>query len=193
MVEIHRESELIERLKQGERPAFDALVVLYREKGLAVAYNLVGNIEDAKDVLQEAFIKVYMNIKGFREQAKFSTWFYRIVTNCAVDFLRKNKRALAVSLESESFSEEGERRTLEVADTGNEPAKIAAEHEFNAVLQTHIAKLSRMQRLCFVLKHQNGFKVDEIARILQCRPSTVKVHLFRAVEALRKNVGRYLL
>jgi RNA polymerase sigma-70 factor (ECF subfamily) len=79
--ELNKDIVLIERIKQGDRASFDVLVSLYQQKGLEIAYNIVGNLEDAKDVLQEAFVKVYLNIKGFQEKAKFSTWFYRIVVN----------------------------------------------------------------------------------------------------------------
>jgi len=114
------ESVLIEEIKNGHRASFDNLVSLYRQRGLSIAYNMVGNLEDAKDVLQEAFIKVYLNIKKFREKARFSTWFYRIVVNCSLDFLRRRKK-INRTFVSPLQDEDGQDICLEVPDTSNEP------------------------------------------------------------------------
>lgn len=186
------ETVLIGRIKQGERSGFDNLVALYQQKGLGIAYNIVGNLEDAKDVLQEAFVKVYLNIKGFKEKSLFSTWFYRIIVNCSLDFLRKKKkisRMLAYPLADES----GQEVELQIPDSRYEPDKAAISAELNDKIEDSIANLSEKQRLCFVLKHQSGLNNEEISQVIKCNPSTVKVHLFRAVNNLRKNLAKYNL
>ena len=184
------ESVLIEEIKNGHRASFDNLVSLYRQRGLSIAYNMVGNLEDAKDVLQEAFIKVYLNIKKFREKARFSTWFYRIVVNCSLDFLRRRKK-INRTFVSPLQDEDGQDICLEVPDTSNEPARVAMAKELNQALENCIAELSEKQSLCFILRHQNGLSVEEISNILAMSPATVKVHLFRAVNNLRKSAGLY--
>ncbi len=189
---IDKETVLIQRIKQGERASFDALVSLYQQKGLGIAYNMVGNLEDAKDVLQEAFVKVYLNIKGFQERAQFSTWFYRIVVNCSLDLLRKKKRLNRIFIDS-IIDEDGREKKLDVADSRLEPARMAIERELGRNLEDNIAKLSEKQRACFVLKHQNGLSIEEISQILKCNPATVKVHLFRAVGNLRKSLSKYMV
>lgn len=186
------ETKLIERIKQGERSSFDNLVTLYQQRGLNIAYNLVGNLEDAKDVLQEAFIKVYLNIKDFQGKSQFSTWFYRIVVNCALDFLRKRKKTKVVF--TETFQdEEGKEERIEVADSRFESARVVLSKELSLNLDNCIAQLPEKQRICFVLKHQNGLSTFEIAQILKCRPSTVKVHIFRAIRNLQKSLSVYLV
>lgn len=108
--EIKENLDLIEHIKQGERASFDKLVSLYQQRGLSIAYNMVGNLEDAKDVLQEAFVKVYLNIKGFQGKSSFSTWFYRIIVNCCLDSLRKRKRSKVVfndTLQDEDMRDKG--------------------------------------------------------------------------------------
>lgn len=185
------ESALIEDVKSGSRAGFDILVALYQQKGFGIAYNLVGNIEDAKDVLQEACIKMYVNIKAFQARAKFSTWFYRIVINCALDFLRKRKRANKVWVEVDS-GDENKPANLEVSDVSFEPARLRLAKEFAQKLEEGLGGLSKMQRLCFVLRHENNLAIQEIAQTLNCRPATVKVHLFRAGENLRKRLGPYI-
>lgn len=188
---VSDESALIEDVKSGRRASFDILVALYQHKGFGIAYNLVGNIEDAKDVLQEACIKMYVNINGFEARARFSTWFYRIVVNCALDFLRKRKRANKVWVEVDS-GDEDKKASLEVPDVSFEPARLRLEKEFTQKLEEGVSALSKMQRLCFVLRHENNLAIREIAQTLKCRPATVKVHLFRAGENLRKRLGPYL-
>lgn len=185
------EAVLIENVKSGQRSSFDALVNLYQQRGLGIAYNMVGNAEDARDVLQEAFVKMYVHLKHFEGRSKFSTWFYRIVVNCALDFLRRRKRAARVFVDIADGHDEG-KSPLEVADVSFEPRRISEAKEFAHTVDECIAKLSKMQKSCFILKHQNKLTISEIAEMLKCNPSTVKVHLFRAVENLRKHLACYL-
>lgn len=184
------EAVLIQRLRQGERPAFDELVGLYRNRGLAVAYNLAGNLEDAKDILQEAFIKVYLNIKSFKEESRFSTWFYRILVNCSLDFLRKRKRAQKVF--AEPFISDEEDKIKEIPDEHYAPDRVILNKELAQNLDNCIASLPQKQMACFQLKHQNGLSTLEIAQILGCNVSTVKVHLFRSTRTLQDKLSAYL-
>lgn len=190
--ETNKELSLIENIKGGDRASFDALVQLHQQRGLNIAYSMVGNLEDAKDILQEAFVKVYLNIRGFQEKSKFSTWFYRIIVNCSLDFLRKKKSSSRTFVEL-TPDDEGQQRQLEIADISKEPARLAVVSELGRNIQEHISRLPQNQRLCFVLKHQDGLNTQEISRILRCSPSTVKVHLFRAVNALRVSLAKYLV
>lgn len=192
VINFDKQKELILRLKQGERSAFDELVEIYKMKGFAIAFNMVGNVEDAKDILQETFIKIYTNIKYFQEKSQFSTWFYRIVVNCSLDFLRKRKRISHIFVES-IIDEEGKEKEPEVPDTSYEPARIAMRNELSGKLEESIAKLPEKQRISFVLKHQNGLSTQEISKIIKCNPQTVKVHLFRAVNNLRKSLSKYYI
>ena len=185
------EAVVIENVKCGQRSSFDALVNLYQQRGLGIAYTMVGNAEDARDVLQEAFVKMYVHIKHFEGRSKFSTWFYRIVVNCALDFLRRRKRAARVFVDRADGHDEG-KVPLEVADVSFQPRRISEAKEFAHTVDECIAKLSKRQKSCFILKHQNKLTISEIAEMLKCNPSTVKVHLFRAVENLRTHLARYL-
>lgn len=188
VINSNEEKELIGRLKEGERAAFDELVDIYKEKGFSIVFNMVGNFEDTKDVLQEVFVKIYLNIIKFQEKSRFSTWFYRIAVNCALDFLRKRKKSNRF-VSDFLIDEDGRERKIEVADKRAEPARAAMINELSRNLEDSIAKLSEKQKTCFVLKHQNGLKIDEIAQILRCSGTTVKVHLFRAVNNLRKDLS----
>ncbi len=186
---ITAEAELIERLRQGQRPAFDELFESYKNKGLSVAYRFTGNLEDAKDALQEAFIKVYLNIGSFKSQAKFSTWFYRIVVNCSLDLLRK-KKAMGKIVKSDTDSQGN---NIDAADNKYNPKKMVLNKELGENLELYIEELPKNQKACFVLKHQNGFNNDEVAGIVGCSAATVKVHVFRALNTLQQKLETYLV
>lgn len=188
---VPHELALIEDVRAGQRASFDILVSHYQPKGLGIAYTLVSNIEDAKDILQEAFIKMYIHIKGFEGRSRFSTWFYRIVINCAFDFLRKRKRANKIFVEVES-SDEDKKESVEVSDLRFEPAKAGMAKELAQKLEDAVNTLPKMQKACFVLRHQNSLSIQEIAEALKGNPATVRVHLFRAVGNLRKSLAAYL-
>lgn len=167
------QEQIIEQIKGGDKGAFRQLVEPYRNRAFGLCYSLLGNTEDAKDILQEAFIKAYRNISRFKKASSFYTWFYTIVVNTARDFLRKRGRR------EEPLSDE-------IADLSLSPASLALNSELNKLLEQAIQKLPEKQRLSFTMKHINGMKVLEIAGILHCRPATIKVHLFRAVRNLQK-------
>lgn len=188
-ISVGEEKILIERIKEGERASFDKLVEMYRNKGLNIAYNLVGNLEDAKDVLQEALIKVYLNIKSFRAESQFFTWFYRILVNCALDLLRRRKTLGKVFTRSLTDDEGKEQ---DVADERYEPSKVVLNQELMQNLDSCIAELPEKQKACFILKHQQGLNNQEVAHILRCSISTVKVHLFRATKTLQGKLTNYL-
>jgi RNA polymerase sigma-70 factor (ECF subfamily) len=180
-----QEELLIEKIKVGDRPSFNQLVELYKRQGLGIAYNLVGNLEDAQDVLQEAFCKVYFKIKDFHGQAKFFTWFYRIVVNCSFDLLRKKKENL--KLFSQTLVDE-QGRTIDVEDIHQQPVKAILDKEREEKLENLIEELPERQKACFLLKYRNDFTSGEIAQILRLSPQTVKVHLFRAVRTLQQKL-----
>ncbi len=185
------ELQLVKRVKTGERAAFDCIVDKYKGKAFALAFNIIGNYEDARDVLQEAFVKAYININNFREDANFYTWFYRILVNLCRDFLRKKsaqKRVLVEPLKMQDNEEEA----VDVADTGPDPSQAALNKEIKETADQAIDLLPEKQKTAFILKYIQGMRLNEIAQILDCDESTVKVHLFRAVRNLQKSLAPYL-
>ncbi len=170
---------MIDRVKAGDEDAFHDLVSFYKERAFRLCYSIVGNIEDAKDILQISFVKAYKNMDRFRKDSSFYTWFYRILVNTAQDFLRKKARESTGHFESAS-------------DPAMSPEKKAMDRELKQLLDTAISQLSDNQRASFVMKHLNGMKIDDIAQILRCRPATVKIHLFRAVKNIKNKLGPYL-
>ncbi|MFH1778905.1 MAG: RNA polymerase sigma factor [Candidatus Omnitrophota bacterium] len=190
--EVELELQLIEKVKKGERSAFDSLVDKYKEKAFALAFNMVGNYEDAKDVLQDAFVRAYVNIKDFRGSSNFYTWFYRILVNLCRDFLRRRTTVKRVFVSPQMAEGEGE-RNIEVADERPNPLETTLNEEVKQMIDEAMNLLSEKQRMAFILKHIQGLKLSEVAAILNCRESTVKVHLFRAMRNLQKSLSPYLL
>lgn len=168
---MDQDLELIERFKSGDLGGFEMLVKKYQNMTVNVACGLVGNLHDADDVAQEAFLKVYHNIDSFRAQSKFSSWLYRITVNCAYDHLRKHKQK-AVSLDSfENF---------DIPDT-KESGDILAKELVQAALQ----RIPYEYRSALVLKELEGLSYQEIAEALKISIGTVESRIFRGRSMLK--------
>jgi RNA polymerase sigma-70 factor (ECF subfamily) len=187
--------ELIHQVKQGNDNAFEQLVYRYDRTVLSIALKYTGDTDDAKDLYQEVFIRVYRGINNFQFRSEFSTWLYRIAVNVCLSYKSRSKEYLKVSIKevdqesdfagdySEQLIYEGS--SPEVAAEGNELAEIV-----DAALET----LSPRQKITFVLKHYEGYKIREIAEMLNCKEGTVKKYLFDAIKNLRKKLsGIYAL
>ncbi|MBM3253475.1 MAG: sigma-70 family RNA polymerase sigma factor [Candidatus Omnitrophica bacterium] len=188
---MNEDLELIERLKGGERAAFKQLVDKYKKKSYAIAYSILEDKEESKDVLQEAFVKVFYSINSFRQDASFSTWFYRILVNLCKDHLRKRSKQF-ISIDATFKTEEGsDIKKVEIADLRENPISALVNKEAGAMINKALNKLPTKQRLAFILKHIDGLGIEEISNSLGCSISTCKVHLFRAVRSLRRQLIPY--
>ena len=175
-------NSLVAEVLDNQRASFDKLVDLLKERGIRVAYHIVGNLEDAKDVLQEAFIKLYVNISKFKARSSFSTWFHRIVVNCAYDFLKKKKAKKRITPLSLTDNKDSQ---IDVSDENLRP-DMRWRLDSDLVLERFIDMLSVKQKQAIILRYKNGFSMKETAQIIGCKVSTTKVHLFRAIKRLRK-------
>ena len=191
--EAEKSLECIKRLQEGDRCAFDELVVMYKKRAFSLVFNILGNVEDAKDIVQEGFLRVYTGIKSFRGDAKFLTWFYRILINLARDYIRKRirSRKLFCSFESTQEKEE-DANPPEPGDETLNPGKLVLNKELGLLLDRAVSELPGNPRTAFCMKYYEGMKIEEISKILECRASTVKVHLFRAAQALQCKLEPYL-
>ena len=189
---MDQEFLLIERARNGERAAFDLLVDTHKGKAFALAYNFTGNAEDAKDVLQEAFVKAYLNIKKFRGGSTFYTWFYRILLNQCRDSLRKKQTRIRVLVDAPEPVDEDDERGIEAVDSGPGPGEALLNKEIREKVNEAVNKLPEKQKAVFILKHIQGMKFSEIAGLIRCSESTAKVHLFRATRNLQKALSPYL-
>jgi RNA polymerase sigma-70 factor (ECF subfamily) len=179
---VHTDKEealknLVSSFVSGNSEAFAAIATLVHTDILNIAYRYLGNIEDAKDVLQEVLMKMHRNLQSFRNASRFSTWMYRITVNAAVDVLRKRKSLLNVAgrfllEEKQKISFEG---TSHIDDK-----------EF--FIKAAIQELPLRQKNAFILKHYQGLTIEEISKVLGCSQSSIKTHLGRAACNVRKKM-----
>lgn len=178
-----KESELIRKTCTGDMLAYQELIQLYSSRVHAIAYQTVGNSIDAQDIAQEVFIRLYKKLNTYKSQFMFSTWLYRLTVNLSIDFLRKKNRYQNVSLQYLP-DESG------MQDNRPLPPVPFEQKELKGAIQRIAGGLTMSQRKVFVLRELQGFSSDEIAEILKCKKSTVRVHLSKAREKIKNALNK---
>ncbi len=185
------DDEVIEAVLHGDIDRYAELVTRYQAAAWRMAYSFVGNLEDAKELSQNGFVKAYQHLGQFRGRSKFSTWLYRIVANECKDFFkRKARQPAVVSLDPDP--ERDDPVLFDLADDAGGPRDVLANRELATELGMAIQQLYGNQRAAFILHHLNGLSLEETAHIMGCRVGTVKAHLFRACEKLRIHLTPYV-
>jgi RNA polymerase sigma-70 factor (ECF subfamily) len=176
--------ELAIRARSGDPVAFEALVVRKTPAVISVARRILGDADEARDVAQLVFLRVWESLGRYDETYSFNTWLYRIATNLSIDFLRANRsreRAHGATLHlvrrREAVLEEEATRELEASEVA-------------ALFEKVSSGLSEKQKAAFVLREMEDLDSKEIAGILGCGESTVRNHLFNARKALQKKIKR---
>ncbi len=176
MVSPEEEAQWIARCQSGDASAFKSLVEKYERRAFWVAYHMVGQAEDAQDIVQEAFIRVYRAIPRFRLGKRFYTWFYQIVVHLAIDCLRKRREKNDIDVEAAEAMEASQ------AD----PAERLLRTESSEEVQELLEKLSSRERAILVLRDIEGFSAKEIAEIIHTNHATVRWWLFLARKQFRR-------
>ena len=175
------DEELVERAADGDTEAFNELVVRWERPIHALAYRVLGREEDARDVCQEAFLRAFRGLKGFKGQAKFSSWLYRIALNLCRDWLRRERRRGLVQ-PSEGFDFDEQR----IVDPTTETAEdLIVRRDLGQAVSRVMAQLPPEQRTVIVLKEYHGLTFREIAELIGCPLSTVKTRLYQGLGVLR--------
>ena len=179
------EEILIQRASKGDSGAFETLVVTYEKGVYNLAFRLVGDREDAMDIVQEVFLKAYQALPRFRGDSRFSTWIYRVCVNASLDHLRKKQKQPSYSLDEPLALKESS-VTREVADE-NQNVEDSVEVKFMSsdVLAT-LKNLDPAHRAIILLSDVQGYSYQEIADILGLSMGTVKSRLHRARNMVRK-------
>ena len=179
---------LCQRVAGRDEAAFDLLVGRYQERAYRLAWSILRNADDARDLSQEAFIRLYESAGGFGGRAKFSTWFYRILVNLCLDHRRKNRRwALRARDEADDSGDSLlDRQPAPVID----PIDALGRERVLSALWAAVDRLAPQQRAAVILQVQEELPTAEIATVLRCSEATVRVHLHRALQTLRKTVER---
>ena len=184
------ESELVRKAREGDLDAFSQLVEMYQERVVHIANSFTGNLEDARDAAQEAFVKAYQNLASFEEQSRFYTWLYRIVVNTCKDFLRKKKVRGHFAL---WFGhEDGElAATMDFPDKRKNAKEEIVNRELGAELKKAMEELPFQQKSVFALRYLEGMKIEEISETLDISVGAVKAHLWQATDKM-KSMLKYL-
>ena len=172
---------LVETIRGGDADAFETLVRRKTAKVYALCYRIIGNPEDAKDISQLVFLKLWENLDKYDAHYAFDTWLYRMVTNVAIDFMR-NKQSRDNAVNSNL-------RLVRTA-TDAEQTVIVQRKEVESVFNDVSAALSPKQKTVFVMNQMEDLSSAEIARILGCRESTVRNHLFNARKLMQQQLQK---
>ena len=182
---------LIERAQSGDREAFEELVHRYDRDVLRIALNILHKPEDARDVYQEAFLKVYRNLHRFRFECSFYTWIYRIVTNVCLDQLRRRSTRPEDQAPEPALRAQGESSSGDFFDRQQEqgaasnPERRLMGLEIGKRISAALEQLTPRERMVFEMKHYQGLKLRAIGEVLGTTEETVKNSLFRATRKLR--------
>lgn len=180
------EEALLTRLRGGEDAAYEELVRVYSPRLLAVARRIVGSDDDARDVLQDAFLSAFRNLHGFAGDARLSTWLHRIVVNMALMKLRTRRRRPEESIEPllPAFLADGH-HAGRFAALGERADQLVAAKETREAVRRHIEQLPESFRTVLLLRDIEGMSTEETAQLLDTTPNAVKIRLHRARQALR--------
>ena len=173
---------LVERVQAGDRASFDVLVLRYQHKVLTLIMRYVRDAAEAEDVAQEAFIKAYRALPGFRGDSAFYTWLYRIAINTAKNSLvAKKRRPLDYDLDLQDPEQHDMQNRLQDSDT---PEALVLSDEIRETVNAAIAALPEELRTAIVMREIDGLSYEEIAAAMDCPVGTVRSRIFRAREAI---------
>jgi len=184
------ELALVQADKGGDITAFEQLIKKYDRNVFRIAQHITQNREDAEDVVQDAFLKAYQNLKQFQGNSKFYTWLVRIAVNEALMKLRKRKTSKTVSMDEDVETEDGS-VPREVADWSTNPEQLFRQAELRDILAKTIQGLTTGFRTVFVLRDVEGLSTEETAETLGLSVPAVKSRLLRARLQLRERLNRY--
>ncbi len=171
--------ELVARFKSGDQNAFNQLVRLYQKKVYLVAFRMVRDEEEAKDLMQEVFVKMYGALKDFRGEASVFTWAYRATVNLAINQIRRKKIISWVPLVEAEEKPAEEKEGLSERETA----------ELRKAIAEAVKKLPPKQRAIFILRHYDELSNDEIAKIVGKSVGAVKANYFQALQKMKKHLA----
>jgi RNA polymerase sigma-70 factor (ECF subfamily) len=186
------ENELIRAAQRGDAKAFEGLVRLHDQAVLRLAFHLLRSEEDARDIYQEAFLRVHRNLPSFRFDCSFHTWLYRIVTNLCLDLLRKRKvrkEELAPAGDTENAASwmEGMPET----GVGGNPERRLLSGELRQRIEGLLEELTPRERSVFEMRHYQGMRLRQIGEILGTTEEAAKNCLFRATQKMRAGLAEF--
>ena len=184
----NKDEDMLARIREGNANAFDDMVITYSPKLIRVAYGLLGNMQDAEEVVQDAFVRAYNAMSDFRGDSSLETWLHRITVNLARNKYHWNRRrgdGINISLSDNREPDEAEAADVDLPDSRLQPGQQMEKDELNANILHAIYYLPKKMRETMVLRHLEDMPYEKIAELLDCRVGTVKSRLARGRELLR--------
>jgi RNA polymerase sigma-70 factor (ECF subfamily) len=187
------EAALIRAAQGGDEFAFEQLIHAHDQGVLRLALNLLRSTEDAYDVYQEAFLRVYRNLGTFRFDCSFQTWLYRIVTNLCLDYLRKRKvrREESRTVETADGTRDRFEGVAEQRAEGN-PQRRLYSRQLGSRIQDVLAEMTPRERMVFEMRHYQGMRLRAIGEVLGTTEEAAKNCLFRATQKMRAGLGDFV-
>lgn len=185
---------LVKRTRNGDRDAFNVLVTRYQRKVYGICYGMVRNPDDAMDLVQDTFVKVYRNLERFQGNSSFYTWVYRIATNVCIDFLRKAQRKKTVDYDDAIARDEdveGDDMLLP-SRMGINPARVLGRRELLEKINDALQTLSPAHRQIILLREVEGMAYQDIAETLEISIGTVMSRLHHARKNMQKALASYV-
>jgi RNA polymerase sigma-70 factor (ECF subfamily) len=189
--DMDRDRDLVARAQAGELAAFDELIGRHSGRMFQLAFGLLGNRQDAEEVVQDTFVRAYRNLAGFRGEASFSTWLYRIATNLARNKYQWNRRRgaevnFSLSAMSPNMEDQGHQEDMAPPDESMGPDRIIEQGELAGSIAAAVNRLPEALREVMVLRHVEDLPYERIAEICGVRLGTVKSRLSRAREMVKQ-------
>jgi len=188
------DSELVERAQEGEREAFQTLVERYQEKVYSICYGKVKDEQDAKDVSQDVFVKVFRYIENFNRESSFYTWLYRIAVNTSIDYLRKQSRRKEVDYDDkiQTDDEVEGHELLMPSKLGIDPDRELGRKELREKMLEALETLSEKHRTILTLREVEGLSYKEMAEVLEISKGTVMSRLYHARQYFQEALDDYV-
>lgn len=181
---MEEDFELLAKFKKGDQQAFELLVRKYKTIVFNTIYSIMGNAQEADDIAQEVFLKVYTKADSFKGESSFSTWLYRITVNRCIDELRRRKNKI-ISYETEFNQEEKLKLKDVLASRENDITEKLRQKELQDIIQKAMNSLPEKYRIILTLKEIEGLSYKEISQIMKISLAKVKIWLFRARQKLK--------
>lgn len=184
---------LIRKYCDGELHAFNTLVWRWQKPLFNFALRYLGNAEEAREVVQQTFIKVYQHLPRLKDHSRFATWLYQVTVNLCRDEIKKRRRRHTYSLESlqEAAEQTQTRSALALADDSANPDRLVSRKELRDILARALQQLPEEQRVVVIMKEYQGLKFTEIAAILRIPLNTAKSRMYYGLTALRKILAQW--
>lgn len=184
------DKELVMRVQQGDKSAFDLLVIKYQHRIIQLVNRYIKDPSEAQDVAQETFIKAYRALGNFRGDSAFYTWLYRIAINTAKNYLvSRNRRYSDYQVDIQDAEQVGNAPQLKAMET---PEYLLLNDEIVTVIKTAIEKLPEEMKIAIMLREFEGLSYEEIAETMECPVGTVRSRIFRAREAIDEKLSPLL-